>query len=253
MTSWIIINAIASWLLPPGCLLLLMGWGLLRLRKHPRSGKAWVSLAVLSLWLLSTPWIARTLMGILEPAPADPLQAPPAQAIVVLGGGKYHAPPEYAGIDTVDSASLVRLRYAAHLHRATGKSILVSGGSPEGSAISEAQAMKTVLENEFKTPVTWTENASANTLENARASYKILKAQGITRIYLVTHAWHMPRSQRVFEAAGFAVVAAPTAYSTSYGFTLLDCLPQAYALRQSSVFFHEILGLIWYRLKSLLH
>jgi uncharacterized SAM-binding protein YcdF (DUF218 family) len=119
--------------------------------------------------------------------------------------------------------------------------------------MSEAQAMKTVLEHEFKAPVTWMEDASANTLENARASFKILKAQGITRIYLVTHAWHMPRSQRIFEASGFAVVAAPTAFSTSHGFTLLDCLPQAYALRQSSVFFHEIIGLIWYRLKSLLH
>lgn len=252
MSSWIITNAIAACLLPPGCLLLLATWGLLCLRKHPRSGKALVMLALLSLWMLSTPWIARTLLGILEPVPADPLQAPPAQAIVVLGGGKYHAPPEY-GADTVNSAALVRLRYAAHLHRLSGKPLLVSGGSPDGSAISEAQAMKATLENEFKTPVRWTEDASATTLENARASFNILKAQGITRIYLVTHAWHMPRSQRVFSEAGFSVVPAPTAYATHFKFTLLDCLPRADALYQSSVFFHEVIGLIWYRLKSLLN
>ncbi len=252
MSYWVITNAIAAWLIPPGCLLLLAAWGLLRIRKHPRSGKTLLTLALLGLWAFSTPWVARTLLSVLEPAPADPLQALPAQAIVVLGGGKYHAPPEYGSTDTVDGATLVRLRYAAHLHRLTGKPILVSGGNPDGSPISEAQAMKAVLENEFKTPVVWTEGASANTLENARASFSLLKAQGISRVYLVTHAWHMRRSQYVFTAAGFAVVPAPTAFSTNYGFSLLDCLPRAHALRQSSVFFHEVIGLVWYRLKSAL-
>ncbi len=252
MSSWIITNTIAAWLMPPGCLLLLAAWGLLRMGKHPRSGKICLTLALLGLWVFSTPWAARGLLGTLEPAPADPLQAPPAQAIVVLGGGKYSAPPEYGGTDTVDSATLVRLRYAAHLYRLTGKPILVSGGNPDGSPISEAQAMKATLENEFKTPVMWTEGNSANTLENARASFDVLKAQGITRVYLVTHAWHMPRSQYVFAEAGFSVVPAPTAFSTIYRFTLLDCLPHAGALRLSSQFFHEVIGLVWYRLKSAL-
>ena len=252
MSIWVITNAIAAWMLPPGCLLLLAAWGLLRLRKHPRSGKALVALALMGLWLLSTPWMARTLLGLLESPPTDLQQAPPAQAIVVLGGGKYHTAPEY-GTGTVGGATLVRVRYAAHLHRLTGKPILVSGGSPEGSTISEAQAMKAVLESEFKIPVAWMESASNTTQENARASYSLLKAQGITRIYLVTHAWHMPRAQRAFAEAGFTVVPASTAYATQFRFTLLDCLPRAEALHQSSVFFHEVIGIVWYRLKSLRH
>lgn len=253
MSTWVITNTIAAWLLPPGCLLVLAAWGILRLRRHPRSGKALVTLALLSLWLLSTPWVGRALLGSLEVPPLDLQRTPPAQAIVVLGGGKYHAPPEYGHTDTVDGASLVRLRYAAHLHRLTGKPILVSGGSPEGSPISEAQAMKATLENDFKVTVTWTENVSANTHENARASFTLLKTQGITRIYLVTHAWHMLRSQRAFAAAGFDVVPAPTAYTTSYRFSLLDCLPHAGALRLSSQYFHEVIGSAWYRLKSWLN
>lgn len=252
MSIWVVTNAVAAWLLPPGCLLLLAAWGLLRLRKHPQSAKALLALAFGALWLLSTPWVARTLLVSLESPSADLRQVPLGQAIVVLGGGKYHAAPEY-GTDTVGGATLVRLRYAAHLHRLNGKPILVSGGSPEGSAISEAQAMKATLENEFKTPVAWMENASNTTLENARASFNLLKAHGISRIYLITHAWHMPRAQRVFEQAGFTVIPAPTAFATTYGFTLLDCVPQANALHQSSVFFHEIIGLAWYRLKSLLN
>lgn len=249
MLSWVVTNAIAAWLIPPGCLLLLAAWGLVRMRKRPRSGRAMVALALLALWVLSMPWVGRNLLNTIEPEPADPFRAPPAQAIVVLGGGRNHAAPEFGG-DTVGEATLVRIRYAAHLHRLTGKPILASGGSPEGAAMSEAQAMKAALENDFRVPVQWTEQASNTTLENARASFAMLKAQGITRIYLVTQAWHMPRSRRVFEQAGFDVVPAPTAFRTAFRVTLLDFLPNAHALRDSSHFFHEVIGIIWYRFRK---
>ena len=253
MSSWIITNTIAAWLIPPGCLLLLAGWGLLRMRKRPRAGKALAALALAALWALSTPWVSRTLLQALEPEAVDPLRAAPAQAIVVLGGGKYYAAPEYGGADTVSEPTLVRLRYAALLHQLTGKPILVSGGAPEGRPITEAQTMKSVLENEFKTPVTWVEETSNNTLENARASRAILAPLGINRIYVVTHAWHMPRSQWIFAKAGFDVVPAPTKFATRFGLTPRDFMPQADALLDSSYFFHEIIGLAWYRLKSALH
>ncbi len=251
MNTWLITNTLVAWLMPPGCVLLLAGWGWFRLRKHPRSGSILLGLSLAALWALSTPWLSRTLLQALEPEPVDPLRAPPAQALVVLGGGKYHAAPEYAS-DTVSEATLVRLRYAALLHRQTGKPILVSGGAPEGGRISEALTMKSVLENEFKAPVTWLENASNNTLENAYASRALLAPLGIRRVYLVTHARHMPRAQWIFTQAGFEVVIAPTQWTTRFGLTLRDFMPQAGALRDSSDFFHEVIGLLWYRLKSAL-
>jgi uncharacterized SAM-binding protein YcdF (DUF218 family) len=248
MMQWLVTNAIAVWLIPPGCLILLTAWGLVRMRKRPRSGKAMIALSLLALWILSMPWVGRSLLNIIEPEPLELSRVPPAHAIVVLGGGKYHAAPEF-GADTVSEQTLVRVRYAAHLHRLTGKPILTSGGSPEGAPQSEAQVMKVALENDFGTPVKWTEQTSNNTLENARASFAILSAQGVTRIYLVTQAWHMPRSKRVFEHAGFTVVPAPTAFKTTYRLTLLDFMPNAYALRDSSNFFHELIGIIWYQLR----
>jgi uncharacterized SAM-binding protein YcdF (DUF218 family) len=188
----------------------------------------------------------------IEPAANDPLRAAPAQAIVVVGGGQYRAATEYAA-DTVNEATLARLRYAAFLHHRTGKPVLVSGGNPEGGRSAEAPLMKAVLENEFRTPVAWSEAASNNTLENARASRALLAPLGIDRVYLVTHAWHMQRTQRVFAQAGFEVVPAATQYATGSPLTLLDFLPHANALRDSSRYFHEILGLLWYRIKSLAH
>ena len=123
-------------------------------------------LFILSLGGLSNPETSRrgNLYGIVGMALAVLV------TIVVLGGGKYYNAPEYTSADTVSEPTLVRLRYAAWLHRQTGKPILVSGGSPEGSSVSEGQAMKAVLENEFKVPVAWTEDKSFNTFENAHAS-----------------------------------------------------------------------------------
>ncbi len=110
--------------------------------------------------------------------------------------------------------------------------------------------MKVVLEEEFKVPAQWTEDASANTLESARFSFQQLKPLGIKRIYLVTQAWHMPRAIRAFQSAGFEVIPAPTAYTTHYETTLLTFLPSASALHDSQIFVHEAIGLLWYRLKS---
>jgi uncharacterized SAM-binding protein YcdF (DUF218 family) len=200
------------------------------------------------LWLLSTPYFSAKLLHQLEGEPLA-VDIRQAEAIVVLGGGTYFHAPEYGG-DTVSEASLLRLRYAAKLYRDTGKPILVSGGRPLGNTLSEAQQMKRVLIEEFNVPVAWTEDSSDNTLENARASRQILQQSNIKRIALVTHAWHMPRAAAVFKAAGFEVIPAPTAYTTSYQLDLLAFIPNAGALSDSRIFMHEVIGTFWYRLKS---
>ena len=182
--------------------------------------------------------------------PRDPLADRSGQAIVVLGGGVQIDAPEY-GADAPSMDTLARLRYGAHLHRALGKPVLVTGGAVSGHR-PEAAAMKAVLENEFQTPVRWTEQRSRNTLENARLSYSILSAAGIRRIYLVTHAWHMPRAILAFEHLGFEVIPAPTGYSRRLKLTLLDYLPNASALLDSNLFFHEVIGIGWYHLRILL-
>lgn len=249
--SWFVTNLISAFLLPPLNLLLAAFAGLLLLRSRPRLARTLLAGSLALLWLCATPYFAERALHLLEEqSKTVNTQAQPADAIVVLGGGTYFKAPEYGGIDTVGTGSLLRLRYAARLQRETGKPILVTGGKPRGNDSSEAQQMKSVLENEFKVPVQWTEDESDNTLENARYSYQLLQKSGIKRIYLVTHAWHMPRSIRVFQAAGFEVVPAPTAFTTHYQTDLLSFMPNADSLSASSVFMHELIGLLWYRLKS---
>ncbi len=244
-------NSIAMLLMPPGNLLLLSAAGWVIALRRPRLGKSLIWLALIALYVLSTSYVSSRLLQTLEPAPAYPLADNSAQAIIVLGGGIYPAAPEY-GADTVPAAVLVRLRYAAHLHRATQKPILATGGNPDGNPTAEAVLMKAVLNQDFQVPVMWVEDKSDTTLENARLSYQILNAAGIRRIWLVTHASHMPRAKMTFEHAGFSVVAAPIEFTTGYKPTVLSFLPNAHALADSSKFFHETIGSAWYRLKFLL-
>ncbi len=250
MLSWQLTNTLAALLLPPGILILVMAGGLVLHRTRPRLGASLITGGLAALYVLSMPLTADALLSTLEGGSPATNNGGGA-AIVVLGGGKYHVAPEYGG-DTVLGATLIRLRYAAYLQRQTGLPILVSGGSPEGSAQSEAELMQRTLQNEFSVPVRWVEGGSANTLENARLSYRMLAAENIRTIHLVTHAWHMPRAQLVFEAAGFKVIPAATDYTTRYRLTILDVLPNALALRNNALFFHEIIGIVWYRLRLIL-
>lgn len=235
--------------MPPFSVILLGAAGILLLKRRPELGKLMVFSALTLLYLLSIPFVAEALLQRLETPPGHNPFDNDVQAIVVLGGGTYYHAPEY-GSDTVGRYSLQRIRYAAELHRRTGKPILATGGTPLGSESSEAAQMKAVLEKEFQVPVKWTEGASRNTRENAYKSFVILNRDEIRRIALVTHAWHMPRAAREFEQAGFKIVPAATAYTTRYKTDIFAFIPTAAALQKSSLFFHEVIGIAWYRLTS---
>ena len=247
MSAFELTNVTARLLLPPGGLILLGLIGLALTRSHVRAGVALAFAAMLSLLALSTPVVSRNLLQTLEDRYAEPGLDRGADAIVVLGGGSYPDAPEY-GTDSVGAATLERLRYAAHLHRRTGKPVLVTGGNPMAFKTSEAEQMQAALQ-EFGVTAKWVESASKNTFENARFTRKILKHAGIESVFLVTHAWHMPRAKMAFQNAGLRVVPAPTAFTMSPRMSVLEFVPSAAALEDSWHFFHEIVGIAWYRVR----
>lgn len=245
--DWFATTLVSAFLLPPLNLILLGVAGVLLLKRRPLAGKVLVIATLALLYLLSTPFIAETALQKLEIPPPPSFVDNGLQAIVVLGSSTYFNAPEYNG-HTVSRYGLERIRYAARLHRLTGKPILAAGGGPFGGSTSEAAQMKGVLEKEFQVPVKWIEGASGNTRENAYKSFAILKKDKITHIALVTHAWHMPRALREFEQAGFKVTPAATAFTTRYKTNLFAFIPTAEALQKSRLFLHEVIGMLWYRL-----
>jgi uncharacterized SAM-binding protein YcdF (DUF218 family) len=198
---------------------------------------------------LSMPFASLRLIRTLEVHPAahasDMAQA---QALVVLGGGISHDQPEYAA-DISTNATLQRLRYAAFLHNHYDIPILVTGGSPSGGE-AEGWVMKRELESLFNVPVRWLETESDNTAENAAFSWRILQADGVNTIALVTHAWHMPRAKRVFEQAGFTVIPAPTGFHTVGMKGIMNFIPQSNYLNLSNIAIREWVGMGWYALRS---
>ena len=249
--SWLITNALASFLLPPMSLVLLALFGYLLQRRHRKTGITFVALSVLLLMGLSTSAGSRLLVKPLEDAyvPVTDPRGSGAQAIVVLGGGRDILSPEDANRDRPSTETLMRLRHGARLHRQTGLPLLVSGGNPDGQGESEAIVMARSLEEDFRVKTRWIEDSSDNTAQNARHSAVMLKEAGIYRILLVTDAIHMRRAEQIFLRAGLEVVPAPTAFRKRGPVTAASYIPNAGALRDSHYALHEWIGIVWYRIR----
>jgi len=227
--------------LPPVGPLLLSVAGLLLLRRAPRLGRtlAWTGVLVL-LALSFHPVADALLVAASHTTPLDAKEAAKAQAIVIISGGVRRDAPEYGG-DTVGRLSLDRVRYGAKVAKETGLPILVTGGVVHAGR-PEAELMKETLEREFAVPVRWTEIRSRNTRENAQRSAEILRAAGVTRIVLVAHAFDIPRARGEFEAAGFAVVPAPTLIPDLEFEWPRSLVPGMSALQGSYYALYELLG-----------
>ena len=243
---------IESLVLPPGSLILLGLLGLILFRSH--LGKAFIFLSLLGFYMLSTSVISGQLMSGLETYPALSIaeaKKSGAQAIVVLGAGRYIDAPEYNG-DTISTLHLTRLRYAAWLSHLTGLPVIPSGGAPIVEGAPEAWLARKTLVEEFNVKVAAIEDVSRNTRENAQLTKVVLDQLGFDRILLVTHAWHMPRAMYVMTNAGVNALPAPTAFRHKDNEETLfrDWLPSASNFLYSRYALHEYVGKLWYQITA---
>ncbi len=235
--------------LPPTSLMLAALAGALLAWRSRLAGTALAVASLLALLALSTSLVAHALIRSLEPPPLADAQRRGAQAVVVLAGGRLRDSPEWGG-DTVSAASLRRLRFGAQLARETGLPLLLAGGNPERAARPEARLMQAVLEREFGLAAQWVEERSDTTDENARFSAAILAPLGVSRVLLVTDAYHMPRAQRAFARAGLDPIAAPTGYLGQSAWRPQHLVPNAEALRVSNLALRERAAGLWYRVRD---
>lgn len=227
--DWLVRTLLVSLFLPPVNVLVLAGFAFVIGRRCPRVGKTLAVAAILALWVQAMPWFARQLARPLEAGtPVDlkslgtarglPVAAGSLpQAVVILGGGATRHAAEFGrdGGADVNDTTLARVRYGALLARRTQLPVLVSGGSPTGEVV-EARMMAQVATDEFGVPVRWIEGQSLNTAQNATFSARMLANVGVSRVYLVTSAWHMRRARDQFERAGLTVVPAPCCNANAF-------------------------------------
>jgi len=242
-------------LLPPVPLLMLLLIGAVLLAARRALGGTLVLTSVLLLWFSGCIGGSELLAhGLLNPSASlsnDRIKtlkthAREPVAIVVLGGGMEPFAPEYR-TSSLQFRSLERLRYGVWLSRETGWPIAFSGGAgwgqPDGPA--EAQVAQRIAAQEFGRPLKWIEDGSRDTRENAVRTVALLRSQGVKRILLVTHGWHMPRSLRAFEqaAAGdIRIEAAPMGLARHTELPVLRWLPSGEGLTATRLVLREWMG-----------
>ena len=87
-----------------------------------------------------------------------------------------------------------------------------------------------------------------NTDQEAKAIKKILTENA--KIILVTSAFHMPRAEKVFKAANINLIPFPVDFQNSKSkTTMMDFIPSAGSLFDTSHFVREMIGRLYYNLK----
>jgi len=242
----LLINTVfTALLLPPASLAIAATLALMLLRG--RLGRRLALLCLIGLLLLSLPVVSKPLLASLDVPPASP-DGPPPQAIVVLGGDidRVSDPPGAV----LGSLSLERVRAGAALQRRSGLPVLVSGGIVDDLPVTIGVLMAESMTGDFGVPVRWTEAASPTTWENAEYSATMLRADGVSRVYLVTHAWHMRRSLLAFQRAGIDAVPAPVRSDPWPQLRPGEFLPRPSAWVNSFFAMHEWVGLAYYSIRS---
>ena len=216
-----------------------------------KAGRVLVWLALGGLLLFSLPVTSGALIASLETGlvtgdlPADAGEG----AIVILSGDPAHggAGGLFPG-SGIGALTLERMRAGALLSRVRHLPVLVSGGVLETGAVPIATTMAASLDAEFATSVRWVEDRSVDTWENAGYSTAMLRRDGIRRVFVVTHAWHMRRALMAFAHFGMPATPAPVRLDRWPQLEFEDFVPSVSALRGSYFAIHEWIGCAYYSL-----
>ena len=227
--------------------IILVLWGVLF--RSRRAGLAAIGILI----VCSLPVFSSKLISYLERdyslAPTASVKT--ADAIVVLSGmvrtiegsnglvyeWKEGSDRIFAGIDLIQENK-------APVLVLTGGKLPWSVGKPEGEYLRDI-AEKLGVPSDV---ILLTENVQ-NTDQEAQAVAKFLNKE-VPNIILVTSAFHMPRAQKVFEAAGIVVSPFPVDFLSGADSTkIMDFMPNAEAFRDTSFFVREIIGRLYYKLK----
>ena len=121
--------------------------------------------------------------------------------------------------------------FTAEAYRKLKLPVAVSGGPVSGQSPPVAGLMKSALEDYFNVPVTWIEDRSRTTYENALYTAEVLRAANIQRVIVITQARDIPRAIWSFKKAGLDRFPWPTSIDVVKTDEIRDFLPTSTALR----------------------
>jgi len=111
-----------------------------------------------------------------------------------------------------------------------------------------AELMKATLEQYFAVPVTWSEEHSQNTYENAAYTAKLLRDTNIETVVVIAQARDLPRIIWSFERVGLRALPWPAPRTIPKLDRIEDFLPNTGALNDSFYALHELIGRLYYQI-----
>jgi uncharacterized SAM-binding protein YcdF (DUF218 family) len=243
-------SLLVALLVPPANLVLVCLVGIVLGLHRSRAGRILTILGVCGLFILAMPISGALLFASLEKGlPLNPSRADPPGAIVVLTGDEGHGDGLVPEIPSVGPLSLERLRATAVLRRRVGLPILITGGSLHPGEEPLAAILSRSLDQDFGVKTRWLETGSHTTWQSAENTAALLRGEGITSIYLVTHGWHMRRSLLAFSRFGIQATAAPVRMGRPIRWLPSDLIPTTSGWQTSYYGLHEWIGCAYYALR----
>ena len=108
--------------------------------------------------------------------------------------------------------------------------------------IPAVRIIKPTLERNFGITPRWVDDQAYDTFQNAQNAARLLRADGIARVLLVSHSTHLWRAAHEFMAAGIQVVPGPVDQRSQPPPGWLSWLPDPQALVRSHIAIYELLG-----------
>lgn len=233
-----------------GVLLIILALILLYVNKIKKA--KWIlTLSVVWLFFFSYPPVANLLLHTIESNHPTLHTAPKEiKYIYVLGGG-HHTDESLPITSQVFETSVVRLNEGIRLYHQLHEeaNIIVSGYSGLFDPTTHAEMQKKLaLALGVKKEHIILRPNPRDTQEEAKAAKELL---GEEPFILVTSASHMTRSINFFKNEGLDPIPAPTNHLASIKHPNYTKFFSSHALMKSRIVFHEVLGMIWQKLKGI--
>jgi len=218
--------------------------------------RSWVVIAAIFLYVASMPLVSTPLMQMIEGSTTklSPQDTPSADAIVVLGGmidwirSSQGVVPEWGDPDRFwDGVELVKAGRAPILVFTGGKLPWQLGDETEGDVLKHYAQLLQVPGEKI-----WVTEKVENTADEAKAVAKMLESTK-RKIILVTSAFHMNRAKGLFNREGFQVFAYPVDFKGGGVNLSTAFLPSPNALSVTDLCIREMVGRLYYQLRSYLN
>ena len=227
----------------------------------PLSITGWLVIAVPAM-----PVVSDALLRQLEDQAAalTPKSIPPADAVLVLGGGIRPAPAKGLGVEVNEAGD--RLLCGVRLWKQGTAPVLITSGArvsfKPNDPIAPEAALSQQLAEELGVPASAVllNDQARTTAREAQRINQLASEEGWNQLILVTSAFHMPRAWASFQrqsdleiipvACDYRLDPQSKDQRLSWRELLIDLIPSSSALNQTTQVLKEHLGLLVYKLRG---